>query len=279
MFAAFFLGICSGLLLLTGGCKDSSPAAIPEGPQIISGILVPADISLIRRGSHILRVDGEDKYFAESKQVNLRSFENRPVTLHGIFEENTDPSLPPVLVVNEISGDEGDKEKWSISTLGISLMLPQEWKGNKKAERIFVTTEGSELPIVFISSESLEDTSFDTFLEDKPESTPVVVKGKPAARIIDEETGDQIVYIDRGEDVLIIAFTPQDTSRSDYLRSQFLSLLHDITFDDEVVFPSSSSGTVLTGQPCGGSAGILCPTGMYCRVTDLQTGIGKCVKQ
>jgi hypothetical protein len=38
----------------------------------------------------------------------------------------------------------------------------------------------------------------------------------------------------------------------------------------------SGAVTSVAGIPCGGAAGILCPSGQYCEITDSASNIGRC---
>ena len=42
---------------------------------------------------------------------------------------------------------------------------------------------------------------------------------------------------------------------------------------------SAQSRATGEGTPCGGAAGILCPSGMYCRISDLVNESGACAKR
>ena len=110
-----------------------------------------------------------------------------------------------------------------------------------------------------------------------PEGTPIVVDRNRAVRVVDENSGDQTVVIQRGESVLTFLFTPGDHPDADALREEWLAVLRSILFGSERTTsqPTTATGA---GMPCGGGAGILCPSGQYCAVLDLEENIGKCVK-
>lgn len=141
---------------------------LPQGIQEVSGYLAPAELSLVRRGTHLLLKEGRERYLVESKHIALRPFEGKEVMVRGLLESNVDPTFLPVLVVQEIEEKSDPWKKVSIEPLGLTLDIP---------------------PIM-----------------------------------------------------------------------------------------SQSSSSKNYGAPCGGTAGILCPLGFYCEITDFKEGIGRCVK-
>jgi hypothetical protein len=64
--------------------------------------------------------------------------------------------------------------------------------------------------------------------------------------------------------------------------------LHSVVFSSDASSSSSSlsQGSSLSaaatgsgaGLPCGGTAGILCPGGFYCDITDVANNVGRCKK-
>ena len=64
-----------GVLALASCRKPSTVPPVPPGVQTMTGVLIPADLGLLKRGTHILRSDGEDLALVESATVNLRPFD------------------------------------------------------------------------------------------------------------------------------------------------------------------------------------------------------------
>ena len=109
----------------------------------------------------------------------------------------------------------------------------------------------------------------------------IVVDGKPAIRISDEQSDSQIVHVLVGNDdvLTLMLFIPEDQG-SNSLREDWLYLLSTLVFDDKdsSLSNSVSSGSgSINGMPCGGPAGILCPDGKYCDIYDIESDIGRCV--
>lgn len=119
------------LLLVLFGCvrgqEDIVP--IPRGEREIHGVLSPADLSPVRRGSFLLSQEGRNVYYVESPTVHLRRFVGRELLFHGVVEPNSDPRSLPVLVVREVSGDD-TSSSFSSSSLSSSFSsLPHSGSG------------------------------------------------------------------------------------------------------------------------------------------------------
>ncbi|MBU2213999.1 hypothetical protein KKC44_01180 [Patescibacteria group bacterium] len=254
---------------LLAGCGEPELPPLPKGEQIVSGILFPAQLNLVRRGSHVLKQDGIDIYLVESTMVNLRSFEQKTVILKGVLERNTDTSDLPVLVVTEVKSDDSENQTWSYPTLGLTFKAPLEWKAQTTEDGVQFTVEGSPKPVLTIYSEG-EDLQLST-------GFPVLISGERAVRRIDEETGAESVTIEREGTFLTLLFSANDHPSSQELKQEWLSLLRSIelSFKGTVKPPTGTGASV----HCGGSAGILCPDGFYCNVTNLEENIGVCRKQ
>ena len=87
-------------------CCDTGASCPPQGPQTLTGTVVPTTISTSRRGTHVLKASGEDIAYLESSTVNLREFQGRSTALRGHYERNIDPEDLPVLVVESIVSSE-----------------------------------------------------------------------------------------------------------------------------------------------------------------------------
>src|SRR3989339_839294 len=86
-------------LLPLVGCWKEPIQPLPLGQQTVSGLIKPASISVIRRGTHVLIQGGEEIAYLESATVDLGEFEGRTVDVSGTYEANTDPDALPVIVV------------------------------------------------------------------------------------------------------------------------------------------------------------------------------------
>jgi len=260
-------------LLLTStfclvGCREQPPPPLPKGEQIVSGELFQTEISLVRRGSHVLKQDGLEVYYVESTRVNLRPFELKSVTLKGVLERNTDPLDLPVLVVEEVESSDSDSQTWSYPTLGLTFKAPPDWKAQTTEDGVQFSVEGSTKPVLTIYSEG-EDLQLST-------GFPVLISGERAVRRIDEETGSESITIERDGTFLTLLFSASDHQRVQELKQEWLSLLRSIELSSSpTVTPPSGTGAFV---PCGGPAGVLCPEGYYCNVTNLEENIGMCKK-
>lgn len=270
-----FLTIIFIIPLLSGCGKDDIPV-LPEGTQTVIGRLVATEISIKIRGSHVLKNEEDvELFFVESKTVNLRPYEGREVMLTGTFEYNIDPSDLPVLVVEEVEAEDDVLRSWNVPFLNLSFEAPVEWEGIPDGDMIQFIPQGTDAPVLTMFADELSEKTFDEFLEDKEKGIPIVVGQERGQRVIDQTSGRQTIYVDRGSSALSILFTPGEDER--WLPA-FLALLRTLDFSGNATDqPAGGTGSGLPGQPCGGPAGILCPAGQYCEVSDLETNIGKCI--
>lgn len=259
--------------LLISACTKGEIPTLPQGPQSVQGILRATDISLVRRGSHLLYQDGAEHAYVESSKVNLRAYENQMVTLSGSYELNTDPTLLPVLVVDAVTSFEETTKEWLLPALGISLEAPVDWERKSTAGKVHFHLPGDEIPLVTLYSQVRPTNE-----EDLPKGVSVVVDGFPAIRVTDDVTGSQTIYVVQTDTLLTIIYNPPTDDQAESLRPDWLHLLASITFDRSVQTSSKSSTntSAVTGGACGGPAGILCPKGQYCEITDAQNDIGVC---
>jgi len=103
-----FLGwVAVSLLLALFGCVRGQSDVVPisQGEREVRGVLFPADLSPVRRGSFLLSQEGRNVYYVESPTIHLRRFVGRELLFHGVLEPNSNPRFLPVLVVREVSGD------------------------------------------------------------------------------------------------------------------------------------------------------------------------------
>lgn len=258
-------------LVLTS-CSSESLPPLPKGVQTVSGILMPAELSLARRGTHVLTTNGKELYFVESTLITLRPYERTMVTLRGTLEPNIDAKLLPVLVVDSVVESETATKKWMIRHLALSLDAPKDWTHTKESDTSFFFAPSSDTPVLTLSAQNAPD--------EFPFGVSIIVDGFPAVRIMNEQTGTQAVYVSHGDTMLSVLFSAGQGENADELRQEWLAVLASIEFQGEESPiqkpPSGSGGTGGMGSPCGGPAGVLCPSGEYCEVTDTQEDIGTC---
>ncbi len=287
-------------LALLSACGTPPPVAIPEGVQRVSGTLERAELSLSRRGTHLLRQQGVALYFVESSQVNLRMQEGRDVELQGIVELNTDPKELPVLVVERVlRGAEEGVKSWTVASLGVSLDVPKSWQGTAEAKSMRFTRSGSALPILRVFQESSADLTFDwTTLKAATGSElvvePVVIDGHKGASVYSAQKKAMNVHVDLGQAaagrvtqlLLTLEFQLDPRVDPEVELRDFKRIAQSLRFGPASRAPSSAAagsaastiGSADEGKPCGGPAGVLCPAGLYCQITDVVSNIGKCKK-
>lgn len=273
-----FALVCAVLLV---SCGDSGqPTSLPEGQQTLSGVLLPAEISLVRRGTHLLQIDGKDTYFVESPTVNLRSYERKELTVEGRIEANVSAEFLPVLIVSRIvSVAHITLKEWQVHSLDLSLSVPDTWSADSTDGRISFRVSGSGSPVIAVYSQS------GAIEGDASTGVPVVVGTVRGMRTVDEVTGAQKITVERGKKAVVFVFDPADRTDAQLLREQWLAMLNSVAFEKSPVVSSAQSGAVASGSgsalpsdgsPCGGPAGILCPAGQYCNISDFEQNIGKC---
>ncbi len=263
------IGLCVAFVL--SSCREKPIVELPEGTQMITGTLKPAPLSLKRRGTHYLVENGNTLSYVESTAVSLKKYEGEEVTLEGTFVLNIDPHDLPVLVVTKVDDKLLAVKGVFVPSVKLRIDVPETWMMEKTASGALFTASGSSRSILAISQSALKTL---------PAGSPATVGGERAVRVIPAGSNDQVVYVLRGKNILTFTFTP---SADEVLTapSQFLKVLRSAKFEGVVTSQSASattSGTGIRGQPCGGAAGILCPAGEYCSITDRESNTGLCVK-
>ncbi len=257
---------------------NNAGSGLPLGPASATGTVVATEVSLVRRGTHILRVGNRDLFFLESKIENLQEFDGKTVSVQGILEANSHQKYLPVLIVSSITAlDMPDAPRqWRIPSLGIEVTTPRTWKANIKNDIVTFAVSDNDPTVLTITKKS------DVGL---PQGGTIdYVDGRRGVRQTDKATGLEDAYFIDGKTVMRLQFTPEQIAMSG---ADALEKAHQ-EFDDVIrslrwlggttLSAGNTTGSGSTSQPCGGSAGILCPSGYYCDVFDAAANIGKCRK-
>lgn len=281
---ALFLTTLFTVPLLLSSC-GKKPIEIPVGVQTVRAQVETVPFSRKRRGTHQLLRDGQIFAFAESTTVPLHDVVGKEADLVGIFERNTDPTDFPVLVVQEIRGQTVSKLKpWAIPSLSLNLQLPLGWKGDIKAGTAEFSTSGSLL--LRITERTAAQTS-----SSGTESETFLVGLRTAHAELDTVASRWIVRVtgEKSKPDTIFAFTVNPVAPLDQQMQLFRRVLATVRFGTvSSSAPKSSSGSpssvagsagVLPGTPCGGPAGILCPAGFSCVITEAGSDSGTCKKR
>lgn len=248
-------------------------AVLPQGPQVMTGVLRSAPLSLARRGTHLLRTNSGDVAYVESTSALLRSFEGLEVTVHGVFEPNSDPSALPVIVASDVTLVQPPSRLWTVASLSLSFEAPLSWEGNVFDDGMKMVAAGVVGPVLLI---------YKTGSAQLPAGTVFQVGGHRASFVREAES--DTVFVQNLQEVIAFSFDSSTARDSLILPPQHLLLLRSVRFSGLNVSsaqgrsatPSASVGTGTLGAPCGGSAGVLCPEGSYCEITDRAEGIGQC---
>ncbi len=294
------------LLLLTS-CEKKPEFPIPEGVQTVRAVLKPVPFSLKRRGTHaLIGADGKMAAYAESTAVNLRLLEGRDVELEGIFEKNSDPAALPVFVVQKVlkSGEEALRP-WTIPALGLSLELPRSWKGSIKGSSATFTASGFTSPVLSISTVSSPSPTNPSPLygplpvsgsDSSAELLVVASRKAEATRTADTWTVKILPATKDGKQHVLVFAIQSDIPADEQLQT-YRKILTSIQFTSGGASSRAASSATSKrssaaatgspgssraggdGAPCGGVAGILCPSGFYCRITDPVGESGVCTKK
>ncbi len=299
------LTICLFLVMLVVGCTEKE-IPLPEGIQTVSGYLTSVPFSLQRRGTHaLLTASGSTLIaYAESSAVNLRLLEGQDVQLEGVLEKNLSPKDSPVFVVQKVlQGSDEQMRPWAIPALGLSVNLPKSWKGTIKGGSATFTAAKPSIPSLTITTRNVAASSPGS---DQPLYGPLPVSS-------DAADGELLVVGLRkaqahinAEGFWIVRIAPSASGGSETVFTfpplpvelhlmPYRTILKTVQFSvgttassvrTEASFsalPPASAGSTSRasgeGAACGGVAGILCPKGLLCTITDPVSESGVCARR
>jgi hypothetical protein len=262
--------LCLLAAAFLAGCS-TPPSPLPKGEQSFQGTVKAAPISLTRRGTHLLAIEGVERYFLESSVHDLRTFEDLDVRVRGMLEPNLSSEDLPVLFVVDIAMIDAGSGS-ALDVFGLEFRIPASWKVQKEGQNFLIsqgTSSGTFLSMTL------------TRLPQKHDSPSMNVAGISAYRRVDEQTGVQEVFVPRGSGTLLITFQPpaEQGMASETLRQDFLRFLNSATLRRTHSSMSLSSLAATgsgTGLACGGIAGVLCPERFYCIIIDPTDNTGVC---
>ncbi len=260
------------LTLALHGCGDDTPTSLPEGPQTMTGVLIPVPLSIVRRGTHIVQQNGENVFYAESSTVDLRDYEHMDAVFEGVLEYNTDPEDVPVLLISGATLIAMQMHSIDIPSISLSLEVPETWSVTQYDDGAQFTQTGSRNILLSVHTSSLTQL---------PSGSMTQLAGARAVRIAG--TGAQLVYVQRARNIIVLEFKENGEGDSVEERTR-QHILRSIIFRSALPSSKNASGdssvtqssSVVAGAPCGGLAGVLCPQGQYCEVIDALTNIGRC---
>lgn len=289
------LAFAMALLALSACTERERAPSLPEGVQEARGTVRAAPISLSRRGTHLLIVEGNTLSFLESASVDLASFEGDNVKVTGRFIRNISSRDLPVLLVDRIELLRAASKQWTIPLFGIAFDAPADWTMTMSGSSVVFMGSGSIGSRLQISGQPLLHTPFAGAAErSEDQLLRLVVASRRALRLFDEDSADETVFVDRGPKspsdatrVVVLQYkSPKGESTAD-ARELMLRILTSFAFRGGASSASSSQRSAASAsgaqessrgaaRPCGGPAGILCPAGQYCDITDLVANTGIC---
>lgn len=272
--SAIGLGIAALVIVQFGSYTKKPISTRPLGPTTATGTLIGADVSLIRRGTHVLVVDGERAFYVESRTQNLQEFEGQTVTVEGNLAKNTVQDELYVLEATSVKRSHGDDDlkRWDIPAIGIHLNAPVAWTPSIQGSTANFMLLGETVPLLTIKLVSGSTL---------PPGTSMYISNRRTTRV-DGEAEDTEVFILEKSSIISLQFSPSSQNQvtrpeeAQVLRAQFDRMLSDITFLIDKKLPSTQTGGTMGGTACGGTAGILCPAGFYCDINDPVNRIGQC---
>jgi len=272
IFNIFVLAPALTLALFSCTQSGETPPDITTlyGPYTATGTITATEASLTRRGTHILLVQGRPLFYLESKTVNLSEFEEKQASVQGELMANTKVELLPVIVVSTVTAVKTSAEEvlesYTVPVLALSLKAPKTWKSTLAGGRLSFTAPMEETPFIAIEKSTLQVL---------PEGVPIRIGGRNGVRTV-EKDAHRILVMGEGDSIILFTFGPKGPESTN-LRDAFYTMLQSVHFTGASSSRSSSESEFKgSKQPCGGSAGVLCPSGEFCDVREMDTGIGVC---
>jgi hypothetical protein len=287
-------------LTLVACQKPATP--LPEGVQTVSGTLQAVPLSLKRRGTHaLLNSQGTISAYVESRSTDLSKLDGHEVVLRGTFEKNLSDDLPPVFVVESVlEGGQEALRPWSIPALKLSIKLPKSWEGNLKGNVASFTGSGNTAIVLEIrQAEAPIGSSSSAAAQSSKDSFSVGLRSVSAELSADSKQWVvKTLPKDANERATIFTFVLAPEIPPEQQIVQFKKFLKTAEFKTGIQqqqssataqsrstgpapLPSGSSLSVGAGEgmPCGGPAGVLCPSGFICKITDTTLDSGVCAKR
>jgi hypothetical protein len=267
------------IIALSSCTKTTTPTA-PLGPVSATGTLIPADVSLVRRGTHVLLINGKKMYFVESKTENLVEFEGRRIAVEGIAEANTVKDALPVLLVTKVrsGGIDPSKRDWEVPGLDLKISLPSSWVGTVQKTAAIFTIPSETEPVLILRPFGSGSLPID--------GVPYYLAGHKAVRIDRSSEGLFDLYIQSTSSIIRLHAdlrsqkSVQNVQQLRDLVATIEQAIDSASFISEGSLTMSSLASSESSQPmgvlCGGSAGIICPEGFFCNISDATGNTGTC---
>ncbi|MBI2635820.1 hypothetical protein HYW84_00640 [Candidatus Peregrinibacteria bacterium] len=290
------LVVIIGVILVAACEKPDTP--LPVGIQTVHGYLQPVPFSLKRRGTHALYSGsgGEMMAYAEGIVVNLRQIERQDVEVEGVFEKNIVRDDLPVFVVQRVLHAANEQmRRWTIPALGLSVALPKSWKGGIKGGSAMFTASGSSVPVLTITVRKAppaapENPLYGPLAAGNPGELMTVGSRKATAvvSVADQTWTARVAPAPSGKSETIFSFALQSSLKIELQQPLFRNILKTVEFNSAALQTLQSESSVSgaadsrasgEGAACGGVAGILCPKGQFCKITDSIGESGVCTKR
>ncbi len=276
-------------------CQSNTAAPLPQGEQTLKGELKPIEFSVVRRGTHLLLTDGKPTYYVESPTVDLFDHEGVPVTLVGTLEPNTDPELPAVLVVSRLTDVNDDLQPQVLRGLNLSVSVPSAWRASTQEGAAAFFTEDSAVAALTVTRQPAGALPFNwrsvPFKRGQVELFPDPILGERVIVHRDGARNLQTLYVEDPADatgIYAFAFSREVLGDAAEIDELIRKIAESVKRPGAAVSGSGAVSSAPTqpaigsggrlGAPCGGTAGVLCPEGSFCNITDTATNVGRCEK-
>jgi hypothetical protein len=263
LISSFFL--CSLL-----GCSQEPVKEVPQGTFTFTGSLLQAPLSTVRRGTHILEVSPTKRILLASTGSLLSTLVTHKVQVQGVFHANIDPTDEPVLEVSTVS-DLSQLFTTVSYFRGMTFSVPIDWVSASAGSRMVFSNSGAQQFLVLqVQSGSL------------PKTGESILCGMHigVSTVSSMQTRESVCELGNQRILKLSYSPPPNQELAESLRLHITSLLRSLNTSSTRSSSSSIAGSgssVTQGQPCGGEAGILCPSGSYCSMSDSKSTVGRCV--